>query len=62
MEVQHDVNEAYLLRLWRGQATGRCRVTLTDVDSGKTRHFVSVAALLAYLENRKDDLTGKERF
>lgn len=58
MEVRNDVNEVYVLRLWRGQATGRYRVTLKEVDSGETRHFVSLAALLAYLAGKEGGLVG----
>lgn len=54
MEVKDDVNQLYVLRLWRGQATGLRRATLKEVESGQTHHFVSMAALLAYLENGED--------
>ena len=58
MEVKDDVNRVYVLRLWRGQATGLRRATLKEVESGQTHHFVSMAALLAYLENDEDVSTS----
>ncbi len=51
MEDKNGLNQLYVLRLWRGPATGMVRITLKDVARGGTRHFVSLEALLAYLEN-----------
>lgn len=50
MEDKNDLNKVYVLRVWRGQATGALRLTLKAVDSGEVHHFVDGTAVTTFLE------------
>ncbi len=51
MEGKNDLNQLYVLRVWRGQATGALRLTLKAVDSGEVHHFVDGTAVITFLES-----------
>jgi len=52
MEDKNDLNQLYVLRVWRGQATGALRITLRTVTSGKTHHFASMEAFINFIEEQ----------
>ncbi|MBK8434556.1 MAG: hypothetical protein IPL28_26125 [Chloroflexi bacterium] len=44
--------QAYLVRLWRDEASAPWRVTVTYVRTGEQHHFPTIAAYLAFMEER----------
>ncbi len=50
---------AFLLRLWRNQASQPWRATLQNAESGEQMHFANLTQLVTYLEQHNtavDDL------
>jgi hypothetical protein len=52
MEGKNDLNQLYVLRIWRGQATGALRITLKAVESGETHHFASMEAFSKFIKKK----------
>ncbi|MBK8906156.1 MAG: hypothetical protein IPM53_33565 [Anaerolineaceae bacterium] len=50
----------YVLRIWRGQATGALRITLKAVASGDVHHFVDGTAVTDFLEKELAKVAGKD--
>lgn len=46
------MNQQYILRIWRGQATGALRISLKAVASGELHHFVNGTAVISFLESK----------
>ena len=45
--------QAYLVRLWRNEEGEPWRVIVTHILTGEVRHFLNLAAFLAYIEEEQ---------
>jgi hypothetical protein len=61
MESARFAYQAYLLRLWRVEATGHVtwRASLQSVDTGKQRGFEDLEALIGFLRQIAEE-TGED--
>lgn len=44
-----NMYHSYLLRIWRENASGEWRASLSNVLTGESRHFPNINALLAHI-------------
>jgi len=56
----HDSYQSYMVRIYRQKDNGRVivRITLDQIQTGRTVEFDSVGALLAYLDRRVSPVAG----
>ena len=47
--------QAYLVRLWRSDETGRWRVLAKNVQTGSEHHFASLEQYIAFVLQRNAD-------